>query len=367
MSLSALGKVVHRETDQRFMVSRLYLGLREIYEKKGGVYALSLGLSCVAVKVSSLAIAVFCSEGVVRSYLESAKEEGILHKIRPIGDAGGWTALTIFCFMTLGKFISWTACEGEYLRLESIFNKWIVKHKAQIEENPRFSEQLYKNLHLIYDVYSENALFSKNLASRKVDVLTCIENSGLDLNEKKYLLDKQLKGKLDSISKKIEDKPCVQGYFHRLYEGGRSIKKQGCCNFSSALIMGIALPILLLSSAALSFVGEVGLGNQLYIERNSTEEVGHFGEWPFNGIEVLGIAFLLHLWVFINVGFFKDTRRAYKEELATLEDNAKLYKRMAGIANKQLDEGSRVCQMMRLPADDRFDIVPIKLENIMEL
>ncbi len=119
--------------------------------------------------------------------------------------------------------------------------------------------------------------------------------------------------------------------------------------------MGIAIPIICFTSRILSIVGEVGLGEMIFYKREDLGDTGHLGEWPFNAIEVMWVAFFLHSWCMIEEGEFELTRTIYKRYLSELTDNKVLHNRLCVIANKHLAE--KKGYFFRLPLDYQFETI----------
>jgi hypothetical protein len=119
-------------------------------------------------------------------------------------------------------------------------------------------------------------------------------------------------------------------------------------------VMGIALPLLFVTYAVLSFLGEAGLGKELFVYRQSLNDIGHFGEWLINAAEVLSVAYLLHLWYVLFEGDFFTTRSIYNKALNSLNQDASSHNCLRELANQDLSERASICAYAKLPADYEF-------------
>ncbi len=335
-----LAREIHAKTDDRFFVNRILSSIKQKGVLRGSLMAGGL----LAMKVYALGVSYFCIEGSVRSLIELAENHHPFERIRPLGDAGGWTAIVIFTSIALGTVTIQLIREGEYCKLGPICQKWL-------EGSPRPPKDIYRILTRLFDAYSHQCLFSKSLVTRRLKVLKVCEEANL---EKKgiHRKDDQLKDILVRIEKDLKKVSSCRGYFRRLVHGQKSIRKDGVSRCLISVIMGVAIPMILLVLASISVVGEVGLGEMIFYAREDLGDTGHLGEWPFNAIEILGVAFLLHYWCMIDEGEFKMTRNIYKRYLSELTDDKILHNRLCAIANKHLAE--RQGYFFKLPLDYQF-------------
>ena len=298
-------------------------------------------------------------EGAVRSIIDVAKDDAFLVRLRPLGDAGGWTALALFSAMTIATLASRFVREGEYLYLKKIITKWIQKNKDEIEEDPKLYNQLYKEMNEQFKNISSQCLFSKQLLSMRITVLTICNNAPQQEENSLLYKDRALEKIFLKIQKKIDKDSSCKKYFHRLFDGLKSIKKDGgYTRLLGSLVKGVALPIILVTGAALSLVGEIGLGKELFGDRNELTDIGHFGEWPFNAAEMIGVAYFMHKWCIINEGNFVRIRKIYEKSINSLEDDDLiLYNRLCKVANDELSQFATSCHYFKLPSDYKFTIL----------
>lgn len=359
MSSVQLGQIIHRQTDNRFILSRFYRSFRALSKEKGGGITLLSTCALTAAKIYGFIFSYFCLEGTVRSLIDVTADDTFIVRLRPLGDVGGWTALALFAAMALRTLSMGFIKEGEYIRLKSICKKWIRDNKKMIEANPRFHDMLYDEVNKFFDAFNSQCLFSKSLISRRLTVLTIYQETELEEKNPTLCQDRALQEIFQTIKTKSEAASSWKYYFHRLYDGQRAIKQAGGCSRQlGSWISGIALPIIFLLCATLSFVGEFGLGKELFVDREELTDVGHFGEWPFNAIEVISIAFFLHIWCMINEGDFVRTRKIYAEHIVSLEDDDQnLHNRLCDVANEELSQSSTSCHYFKLPSDYQFELL----------
>lgn len=353
MSIS-LTQRIHSETDQCFFAKRLYRSLKTIAQEKGCLTAALTAGGLAGAKVYALAISYFCMEGTVRSFMAIPEDDRPIVRLRPLGDVGGWTDLALFSMIGFGALMFKIIQEGEYLRIKSLCQKWIQDNKNQIEENPAFLNHLHAEINDLLDAYSSQCLFSKSLLSRRLVTLEILPSSHQIDAHAKLSKDRRLQNIFCDVQSDLED-ISLKHYFHRVYEGHKSIKNGGGRSTQlSALIMGVAIPLILLSSAIFSLVGEFGLGKELFIDREELTDTGHFGEWPFNATDSLLAAFLLHLWYMLNEGDFVITKKIYARHMERLQNDSSLHNRLCSIANADLSQRAGGCSHFKLPMDYRF-------------
>lgn len=357
----SLCKAIYDSTSNRFIFKRLTDSLITVARKKGCLAGCTMATAITATKIIILAISYFLMEGVARSFEDVARnDDDQIVRIRPLGDAGGWTALVIFSILTVGTLTLKLIREGEYLKLKSICRKWIEENKELILANPKFQATLYQKINDIIDDHSSLCLFSKRSVSRRVKGYKIYKRSGvteidLEKQNSKYTKDKKLKSVLYKINSELENVTSTRHYFHRIYEGQKSLKNGGCSKQLCSIILGVAIPIILLLTATFSFIGEFGLGTELFIHREELTDTGHFGEWPFNAFECIAAAFFLHLWCMLYEGDFSLTKNVYAQNINNLEGNPPLRNRLCDIANAALSETSSACQYFKLRLEHQFE------------
>jgi hypothetical protein len=329
---------VRQDTEDRWLISRFIKAVNTVKDKKGYKAATMMVLSVVAIKVYALAVAYFTAEGSIRALIDLATNNNSTDvvKLRSLGDSGGWSALTVFSLFgaitLLIKFIR----EGEYLQLKESLISWYENNKSVISENPESFANLYETINDLLDASQSQCLFQKSLISRRLTALDILN----DLPKKCPLhrRDNKLKAVFSNIQTELEKTTSMKYYPERLYEGQRSVSKNGCCRSMTTLIMGVAIPLILLTTVIFSYIGEFGLGKELFIEREELTDVGHFGEWPINAIEAIATAFFFHFWFMLSEGDFVRTRNVYKANLQNLKETSSKYNRVATLGNEELKE-----------------------------
>lgn len=281
-----------------------------------------------ATTLSVTAISYFAMEGAVRSLALVPVTKDNLIRIRPFGNIGGWTSLSIFSIYGLGTIINNCIREGKYAALPSFLNEWLEKNKEAILEDPALSKQLQKEAIRLLDDYQAQCLFNKTLASRRITIANLFPNSPYA----------DIKEDLITVNRELNHSTSPWFYFHRLASGQKALFKLSLRKHCGSLFLGGLLPLVLLMTTLLSIVGEVGLGKELFADRASLSETGHFGEWPFNALESITMAILLHIWVVLNEGDYVRKKNIYKKHLEKMQDNPETYKLFRKTANQELEE-----------------------------
>ncbi len=212
-----LAREIHAQTDDRFFFNRILSAIRQKGILRGSLIAGTL----VTAKVYVLSVSFFCIEGAVRSFIELAKENDPFERIRPLGDAGGWTAISVFSSIALGTVSIQLIREGEYCKLGPICQKWI-------EGCRRPPKHLYRKLNDLFDAYSSQCLFSKNPVSRRLKVLKVCEEASPAKKSSIHRKDGQLKDMLIRIEKDIKKMSSCRGYFRKLAYGQKLLEKTEC-------------------------------------------------------------------------------------------------------------------------------------------
>lgn len=357
MNAIQLGQAIHEKTDYRCFLSRFYHSFIDISKEKGWAKGVLSASALTVVNIYAATFAYPCLEGSVRSIMEVIEDDTYIVRIRPFGDVGGWTALALFAAMTIGTLSVRFIREGEFIRLKSICKKWIGDNQKMIEENPNLYNILYEKISEFYTAFNSQCLFSKSLVSRQLTVLDILSDAPSTEKNSTLSTDRALQEIYQNVKDEIEEASSLKKYFHRLYKGQKAIKKEGgCSRMLGSLILGVALPIIFLLCAALSFVGEFGLGKELFVDREELTDIGHFGEWPFNAVEVITVAFFLHIWCMINPGDFARTRKIYARHINSLkDDNLNFHDRLCDTANEALSQMSPGCHFFKLPSDYQFE------------
>lgn len=346
----SLGQKVYQETDGRSLPVRLYNSVQTVTKEKGKIAGASMFLGLVTASVASIGLSYFCMEGVVRSFMEVRDDDTPIIKVRPLGDVGGWLSLVIFSTMALKTIVDSCVREGESIELPFIIQKWIEENNSL--EDPNFHKDLYGKINDLLDSFNQRRLFPKSLLSRRLTALEILEKSGLSQVTCK---DKKIENVLLKLHTKVEKKTSCWQYPYRVYEGQKSISEKGSLTWVISLILGIAVPLILLANVVFSITGEVGLGTQLFVNRTELPDTGHFGEWPINAVEAASLAFLMHLWYVVNEGDFPITRRIYDKVINTFNADASSHNQLCKIANEDLTERAQICHYLKYPTQYKFE------------
>lgn len=145
-----------------------------------------------------------------------------------------------------------------------------------------------------------------------------------------------------------------------MVRGGRSIKSRGCSPTLTARIFGIVFPILLMVNFALSIVGEVGLGTELFGLREDLTAIGHFGEWPINAIEALATAYLFNLWYTVSEANVNTVKSVYQSHLVDVAPELEASYRE--VAKEELAQQGATSSYLQL--DQELDELTDRFEHL---
>ncbi|MGK5595733.1 MAG: hypothetical protein ACSNEK_10315 [Parachlamydiaceae bacterium] len=348
--LVSLHAMVDSQTEGRFVVRRFYDSLKIIAKKKGRLVSTSLMGWCLTSKVAALAISFFCAQGASYSLIDAYNEKSL----RPLGDVGGWVSLIFFSAAVLGRLYMQIIREGEFYKSSKILKQALKEQQAFFEENPEQVGILYENIYAFLRSYQNSCLIEKtSLKCRLVALKTC-QKLQISPSHQEYCLDLRLSRVMKSIYREIDARTKTSKYFSRIQDGQKSLFREGGWRCLTATVMGIAIPLIFLFNAALCVVGEIGLGKVLYLDQEERTDVGHFGEWPFNGLELVSLALLLHSWVVVHEGDFRIARKIYKRHLFLVKDEPELHHRLCRIANDELFRFASNCFYFKSPLKYRF-------------
>lgn len=348
-------QAVHNETDNNWIGLRLSKSIKSIVKEKGLAKGVLLTAAVANAKFYSLGLSFFCAQGAVKSIMEMVDDDRSIVKLRPLGDAGGWTALIIFSEMSSWNLVKRLIGEGEYLRLGEACQNWFQNNKNWIQKNLRFQKELYTKIVSLLDDFCIQCLSSKRLVTRRLQALEIYQKFGFEEIDEIYSVDQKLKNIFTQIHTELEQISTSKQYFRKLYLGQKSLKNTGNCSRFSSMIVGIAIPIILLTTSLLSIIGEFGLGKELFIDEEELTDIGHFGEWPFNAMEALCVAVYFHIWCLINEGDFIMTRNIYAHHLDSVKDDESLHSRLTEVANDELSKSASNCYYSKLSIDYKFE------------
>lgn len=348
MTISLIDRI-HAETDDRFIISRIGRSLKGIYHEKGVMGAGAAATAMVTSSFFTSMFSYFCLEGAVRSFVEIPHDDRPIIHVRYAGDAGGWTALPIFSLLTVGTVLVRLFREGEYINLEGICEKWLLENK-DVLDTPVMKHTLYTKINEQLDAFSSQCALSKSVPQRRLKTLRILKKANIDIYSEEHRCDAALKKVLRTIEKEFESSS-----LEKIKKGQGAMRKRGCTRQTGSLILGVALPIILITTAVLSVVGSIGLGQELFVAKKELGDTGHFGEWPFNGADSTAGALLLFFWVMLSEGEIVKTREVYEKHLAKLVNEVSLYNRLCDIANLHLSELAQQCQYFKFPLEYKFE------------
>lgn len=343
-----LNQKIYQETDAHFLISRAFSSLKTVQKKRGIVKSALMGTTMVVSKVFTSAICYFCLDGSVRALNEIQFDNRHITNLRYLGDAGGWTAIVLFSIVTLGTLSIQLIREGEYLKLNELCIEWMKENKEFLSEEGRLNNTFYTSFNDLVDLLSSECAFKKNVISRRLKAIKIIEKSGIAISSSLYNKDVALVEVFKNIQSDLKETSCGET-FANIKKAQQSIRQGSYLRQTGALTLGIVVPVLLFSTALISIIGEVGLGHELFIEKKEQGDMGHFGEWPVNAVEAIGIAYLLYKWVIINEAKFVRTREVYQEHIHAISYSKRLHNRLCVIANQHLSELAAECQYLKYP------------------
>jgi hypothetical protein len=330
-----------------------------LHREHGTPFTVMTSLIAAIGAIYLTAASYFCMEGAVRSLIDihhRNETDGIVG-IRPLGDVGGWVMLPLFSVLTAGNVAMRIIREGEYLQLHAVCRDWIIANQAAISSDFQFHEQLYGHINNLVDKCQSNGLSIKGVPQRRLVALGIYTASTLSDQGEQLRCDRAIEQHLSALATKIDKKLSPSRYFQRIAAGLLQLREQGLSTQLTAAVMGAALPMTFLGLAALSYTGEVGLGVELFSERQELTDTGHFGEWPLNALEALSAMVILHVWSLLNEGDFAVAKKVYAKYLSTMRNDPMTYNLLCNIANSDLNERAARCQAVKLPGDYHFETI----------
>ncbi len=306
-----LVQTIYRATDGRLFPCRFFSALSTTAERKGILAASMTATAAVIGSICCLAISYFTLEGSIRSLIEVHEcTSDSLSCIKPIGDAGGWIAVAIFSVLALRTFFIQSVRQAEIAKAERICQGWL-------RENPIDLVQIEESLKAI----NQQSLFPRSIA--EIHRITS-----------RLIGDDELQGVLQTISEELSSVSKIQCI--------RRAPRNIC-----SVILGTAVPVILLGTAGMSAIGEFGLGKILFFNRKDLEDTGHFGEWILNAVEASGVALFL-LRGAINEGYLLIARDIYARHIPA---DGPLRIRINLIANEELAHIAGSCLFNKAPGD----------------
>lgn len=301
-----LAQEIRNQTDNRWNFVRLYDSTKILFKKKGvlkgGVYTISL----LSTQILAGAIFYFCAKGSHISLQEMKHEKRPLIHLRPYGDAGGWLTLCILTIISAKGIFEAFCGEAEYHKCQSLLKKHRKRGYNLTEEQAS----------TVLREYTAKCIFNQSLASQKLFLINHVPESRYS----------SLLPELQRIDRKILKKLGPKNYHYSLIKGGQSIyKTKKITGLAVSSTMAVVLPVFLMLFAVFSLVGEIGLGQELFVAKTSLDDTGHFGEWLINFFEAALAAYMLHDNYMRKEGEYVIMDEIYKKEIsflgADLENN----------------------------------------------
>lgn len=291
-----------QEIDNRWNIVRLGDSIKILFKKKGYLKGTVSTFSLFSAQFLAGVITYFCAKGSVISLQEMAHEKRYLINLRAYGDVGGWLMICLLAGISAKSIFEGFIGEAEYLKCQSLLKKQM---KAGHSLPGEALSQLLK-------AYASKCFFNKSVASQKLLVNHYTTPSSYEM----------IAPQLIKIDAKLCNQISPKNYLKRVAKGGQAVfKAKGSAGLLISSIMGIALPAFLVLFGVFSLVGEVGLGKELFIEKTSLDDTGHFGEWLINFFEGVAAAYLLHVSYILNEGDYAIRKEIYNEEIALLQND----------------------------------------------
>ncbi len=365
MSIASLYQTVRYECEGKFFLSRIHGSVQAIRHEKGRL----AGAAAVgALTVSSVAGAIFCwlcLEGSVRSVIDVIEDPRSIVRLRYLGDVGGWTSLALFSVLAVKTIFERVMAEGEYCSVKEICLQWCLDNRHIIEQSPELMEGLYQKLYELIGALQARCLFSKGVLSKHIVALDVYKASGLEETSSQLIVDRKLETLFKNIQAEVDIELSAKKYCCSWSAGQKKVKQKSCSAIAAARIFGIAFPLIFMVNFVLSIVGEVGLGKELFVDREELTDIGHFGEWPINAIESLGTAYLLIWWYSLSVGSFEAIKGVFSRCVAALKDDEPiLHDRVLALAKEELAQVALHSNYLELPDDTELDDLTDRFANL---
>lgn len=329
MSLQPLREEIREQFERRNFLSRTHASICAIRAEKGqSISALAIG-TLSASSVVGGALCWLTLEGAVRSIIDVIEDDRFIVRLRGLGDAGGWTSLSLFTVLAVKGVYEVVIHEGEYIQFKALSRSWFENKPQQVKE------LLYSKLHELANSLSARCLFIKSQASKRLFAIEICQPE-IDVGLEQVFRDITLE-----LKQKSHCKRCCRVFSDR-----------GCSVSLSARIFGIIFPILLVANCLLSIVGEIGLGKEIFGDREDLTAIGHFGEWPINAIEAAVSAYLLYRWYVSVDTDIEVIEEVYGEHLEVLDEG--LQKRLVEVEKEEMQQIAGSSAHLQL-ITDRFE------------
>lgn len=343
MSIGALSDTIRNQFETKFFLSRIHESVKTISKVKGYLSGAAMVGAMTVSSVVGSALCWLCMEGSVRSVIDVVEDPRAIVRLRYLGDVGGWTSLTIFTVLAVKSIFERLMAEGEYIKAKELC---ITEGIGQNPQNYPAVCELFDSLHA-------RCMFSKSVSSRRLLALELFHNVPDNPDTAPELLfDRALNNTYQQIEFELETELSSKKYLKNYCLGLRAAKKRSCCTVTVSRVFAIVFPLWLVSNFALSIIGEVGLGKELFVDREELTDIGHFGEWPINAIEALGSAYLLSFWYAASAGIAEKIKSIYAAKVDGLAGySAEVRRRLCDIAKQELAQVASHTAYLTLPYD----------------
>ena len=338
---------VHIKTDQRFIGYRLTDSVYRIAKKNGLKSTVLMITGMTLSQFTAFAVSYFCIAGSIRSLKSIAKDKRPIANLTPLGNAGGWCAIAVFTAVFMRKVFQQLIAEGEYEKA------LIVSEKYNFDLEDGLSIKAYSEMYQILDSYSLKSFYSHTLFANRLKAMNILKSKNIIMLNKKYEIDLKMQKIYSRIEARISEETSGLKMIQRLYGGLKVCRGKGLGTLSIAVIFSVVLPVFLFGFASLTVAGEVGLGKELFVNKESLDELGHFGEWVINFIEIIGTIIFTGSEV-LSLADFKIKRKIFKEELNKLEHKPKKHEALRKLANKELVHAANTNYLVSFPKDYKF-------------
>ncbi len=324
--------------DQPCFVKQGYHALKTTYQIQGmGAVTVKGGIVTFATGYTILS-SVWEQMGVGHSIKKMLDENRNVGK--EDGDIGGWWPLTLFDCMSLKFFLDSNIAEAKFFEVQKLCQDFLSEN---IIEPDDAYDIIFKRL---TDLNAQG-LFQKSYTSRILIALEIVgmptDNQKIQYSESAWALDAQLEPSYRSIESEYKNKCCLLRYFHRIYQGQKSIyETKGIRGQATALTLGALMPVLLGTATVLSVIGEVKLGQQVIGEKDDLPAYGHLGEWLSNMALNLTVAAYSHNQFLLYPGDAVIIENIMNDVLKSdvVNKNSRYYDRLCDIAYQELSDVS---------------------------
>ncbi|MFT4554195.1 MAG: hypothetical protein ACI9S8_002842 [Chlamydiales bacterium] len=324
-------------------------GFEAIREKHGNS---GRNLALVISGVSTAALAsmiVFSGYGVYeleRIFIRDIRD-GVRPPIDAYGHTGEWSSQIIQYAVIGGLQISSMLAEGSYRTVLKKTIPLLKEQKIELSEDNAFAVYNTVLKHLKYNSEKGFLLQKSPLESRSLTI-KMLEEAYPDFDFRnpsngQLSIDYRSKEIFKTVQEELQSKLSFSKTLSLMKEGLRSVgRRKGRMAQVMATTMSVAVPILLVAQAALSFIGAKAAYDDVFVYDGDNYTLGHMGEWPANGIAFLYMATYFVQLGLVNTGSFETTKKYYSDMSSTndqeVDDSLQTYfeEHLLSIASQSL-------------------------------